>query len=458
MAPKVSLHVPVHSEPSEIVIGTLNKIAELDYTNYEVIVIDNNTTDKTLWEPVKAHCEKLGKKFKFFHVENMKGAKAGALNYALSVTSPDASIISVIDADYHTESNFLKELVGHFKDEKMGFVQTPHDYRDWKNNLFLMMCYWEYKIFFHSILISLNERGAGITVGTMCLIRKQALIDAGGWAEWCVTEDSELAIRIHNAGYSSAYVNKTYGRGLIPETFEAYKIQRYRWTAGPVQELKHHFKDYMGLSKKPSQWSMLQRVHHFNHGVNNVIIGLTIPLTVFSLALITSMVWHKEVIEVPFELWLAATISLGSTILLDWLMYKVTINPTLKELLCKILASRALVHVITYAAFRTLFTGSPKWNRTNKFKAKHSYKAALLATKEETSIAAILSVFVYVAYVNLPYTGFVLMLLIGMVYSILGYLAAPVISVVNVWSVTKKNKASKDRVFTVPPISLGYNI
>src|SRR5438105_1314381 len=104
--------------------------------------------------PVKEHCKKLGKKFKFFHVKNMKGAKAGALNFAIKKTNPLASIIGVIDADYHTEPTFLKELVGHFTDKNMGFVQTPHDYREWQNNLFLTMCYWEYKIFFHSDLIS----------------------------------------------------------------------------------------------------------------------------------------------------------------------------------------------------------------------------------------------------------------------------------------------------------------
>jgi cellulose synthase/poly-beta-1,6-N-acetylglucosamine synthase-like glycosyltransferase len=451
-APMVSLHVPTHSEPPEIVIETLNKIAKLHYANYEVLVIDNNTADEKLWMPLKKHCEKLGDKFRFFHLENLKGAKAGALNFAITQTNQRASLIAVIDADYHTEPEFLKELVGHFEDSTMGFVQTPHDYRDWKKSIFLTMCYWEYKIFFHSILIALNERGAGITVGTMCIIRKQALLDAGGWSEWCVTEDSELAIRIHDAGYSSAYVNKTYGRGLIPETFEAYKKQRYRWTAGPVQELTHHFKHYVGLSKKPSKFSLQQRVHHFNHGMNNVIIGLSIPLTISSFALITSMVMHREVVAVPFELWLAATISLGSTLLLDWLIYKVTINPSLKEILGKILASKALQHVITYAAFRTLVTGSAAWNRTSKFKVKHSYKSALYATKEESTIALLLIGFIIISYNILPYTGLVLMLLIGIAYTALSYLAAPIISMINVWTMKKQQSMESSDSFSIPYI------
>ncbi len=452
-APMVSIHVPVHSEPSEIVIETLHKIAQLDYENYEVIVIDNNTTDPNLWKPVEAACKLLGNKFRFYHVENMKGAKAGALNFALTLTDPQAEIISVIDADYHTDPAFLKELVGHFENKKMGFIQTPHDYRDWKQSIYLTMCYWEYKIFFHANMVALSERGAGITVGTMCLIRKQALQDAGGWAEWCVTEDSELAIRIHTAGYSSAYIDKTYGRGLIPDTFEAYKKQRYRWTAGPVQELKHHIKDYLGLSKKPSQLSLLQRVHHLNHGLNNVLIGTSIPFTFFSLALVASMVWHKEIIGVPFELWLAATITLGSTLLLDILMHKVTLNPTVMEVLGKIVASKALAFIIAYASFKTTLNTSAKWTRTNKFKVKHSYKSAIYAAKEETLIGILMALFSVIAYLYLPYTGFVLMLIIGLSYTTLSCFAALFMSLLSVRTM-KKQQMKLENDFLIPHITL----
>ena len=105
---------------------------------------------------------------------------------------------------------------------------------------YLEACNWEYTVFFSTTMPSLNERMADITVGTMSLIRREALEAAGGWAEWCATEDSEVAIRIHALGYTSVYVNEVFGRGVIPETFGGYKKQRHRWTVGPVQELKRH--------------------------------------------------------------------------------------------------------------------------------------------------------------------------------------------------------------------------
>src|SRR5206468_6121527 len=141
-------------------------------------------------------------RFRFKHVEGLSGAKAGALNLALSIMAPDAELVGVVDADYLVRPDWLKRLIGYFDDPLMGFVQPPHDYRGWERHPYLRACYFEYLYFFRTTMVSLNERDAAITVGTMSLLRREALERAGGWAEWCVTEDSELAIRVHALGYS----------------------------------------------------------------------------------------------------------------------------------------------------------------------------------------------------------------------------------------------------------------
>lgn len=439
--PMVSIHVPTYSEPPEMVIETLNVLARLDYTNYEVIVIDNNTPDPALWLPVQAHCKKLGGKFRFIHADNITGAKGGALNHIMPMVDPRASIVGVIDADYHPEPDFLRALVGYFDNSHIGFVQTPHDYRGWKGNLFLTMCYWEYKIFFHSTMISLSERDAGITVGTMCLIRKDALLKAGGWSEWCVTEDSELAIRIHDVGYSSVYVDTTYGRGLIPDTFEGYKKQRYRWTAGPVQEFRHYLTHFLGLSKQPSRYTFVQRLFHLNHGLDNLLLGMDIPLMILGMTIIGSMIMHREIVAVPFELWLTATVMLLSNPFLTLLMFKATIRPRVRDIIYQLIAAKALGHVIRHSAFRTALTGSAKWNRTNKFKSRHSYLAALYATKEEIVLGICIAAFIVVAYWAFPHPGLSLMLLIGLFYMSLSYFISPVVAMISVWSMKRAEQA-----------------
>jgi hypothetical protein len=72
--PMVSLHVPAHNEPPDMVIDTLRSLLHLDYPRYEVILIDDNTDDEDLWRPVEAWCERHG--VKFAHLENWPGYKS----------------------------------------------------------------------------------------------------------------------------------------------------------------------------------------------------------------------------------------------------------------------------------------------------------------------------------------------------------------------------------------------
>ena len=80
--PFVSLHVPAHNEPPDMVIDTLRSLTRLDYPAFEIVVIDDNTDDPELWHPVQAWCEGQPG-VKFAHLEDWPGYKSGALNYAL---------------------------------------------------------------------------------------------------------------------------------------------------------------------------------------------------------------------------------------------------------------------------------------------------------------------------------------------------------------------------------------
>jgi hypothetical protein len=156
--PKVSIHVPTYSEPPDIVMATLDSLAALQYPDYEVLVVDNNTRDPALWRPVQEHCRRLGGRFRFFHVDRLPGAKAGALNFALRHPAPDAELISIVDSDYKVKPDFIASIVGYFDDPAMGFVQTRQAYREWEDYPYLRMCNWEYSLYLVSTLVSRNER------------------------------------------------------------------------------------------------------------------------------------------------------------------------------------------------------------------------------------------------------------------------------------------------------------
>jgi cellulose synthase/poly-beta-1,6-N-acetylglucosamine synthase-like glycosyltransferase len=449
--PKVSLHVPAYAEPPEVVIATLDALAQLHYPNFEVLVIDNNTPDPSLWRPVQAHCRRLGERFRFFHVDRLPGAKAGALNFALRHTAADAELIGVVDSDYLADPDWLSSVVGYFDDPRMGFVQAPHDYRDWESSPYLRMCYWEYQLFFKTTMVSLNERDAALTVGTMCLIRRKALEDAGGWAEWCATEDSELAIRIHAQGYSSVYLTTSFGRGLIPETFAGYKKQRFRWTCGPVQELKHHLRLFLpGLLGRRSALSVAQTIHHFNHGVDRLNVGVGLLLVPLGLAVIASMLLQHEVVQVPLEMWLAATVLLPSGYVLQWLTYRTAVGCSVRDMLGAMLASAALHHTIATASLRALLTQRIPWYRTSKFSALPLGLGALGDARTELLLAVFTIGAAGFAIARLPQPGLHLMLLIGAILQGTTYLAAPLLALLAERDVHARRVADGHSLLALP--------
>lgn len=243
--PMVSLQVPAYNEPLEVVEKTLNSLAGLEYPNYEVLVVDNNTPAEETWRPLEEICDRLGPRFRCLHLDQWPGYKSGALNFAVTQTDPRAEIVGIIDADYEVDPSFLRELVPAFADPQMAFVQTPQDYHNTRGDLFSRSTYRGYKYFFEVSMPARNERNAIIFAGTMGLIRRSVLEEIGGWDEWCITEDAEASLRILKRGYKSLYVNRAYGSGLMPFNFEGLKKQRFRWCFGGMQLLKKHWEALM---------------------------------------------------------------------------------------------------------------------------------------------------------------------------------------------------------------------
>ncbi|MEZ5738609.1 MAG: glycosyltransferase [Burkholderiaceae bacterium] len=237
--PKVSIHLACCNEPPDMVIATINSLLALDYQNFEVLVIDNNTRDEAMWRPVQEHVARLDQRFRFFHLPKWPGYKAGALNFALSQTSPDAQIIGVVDADYLVRPNWLRDLVGHFE-PGVAVVQAPQAHRDWGRQVFQRMMNWEFDGFFRIGMHHRNERDAIIQHGTMMLVRADLLRAHGNWSEWCICEDTELGLRLMQAGWSSVYVDEVMGQGLTPDHFAAFRKQRRRWAQGGMQILRGH--------------------------------------------------------------------------------------------------------------------------------------------------------------------------------------------------------------------------
>src|SRR5579864_1907553 len=376
--PKVSIHVPAYNEPAAMLIETLDALARLDYPDFEVLVIDNNTREERVWRPVEAHCRALGARFRFFHVAPLAGFKAGALNFALQHTAPEARIVAVIDSDYVVDARWLRELTPAFADSRIAIVQGPQDYRDAGQNAFKAMCYAEYRGFFHIGMITRNERNAIIQHGTMTLVRREQL-DRQRWAEWCITEDAELGLRIFEGGFDATYMPVSYGRGLMPDTFIDFKKQRFRWAYGAMQILKAHARQ---LFLEGGPLSPGQRYHFVAGWLPWVADGCNLLFNLAALGWSAAMVWSPR-IDPPLVMYSVLPLSLFTFKLAKLVhLYRVRVGASVRQTLAAAIAGLALTHTIGKAAVKGLLTRSEPFFRTPKQGSTSGLLHALAAARE----------------------------------------------------------------------------
>ena len=381
---RVSIHLPCYNEPPDMVIETLNALARLSYSNYEVIVLDNSTPDPETWAPVAEHCAKLGPHFRFFHLDNVKGFKAGALNEALALTDPEAEFVAVIDSDYQVSSRWLSKAMLYFSRPEIALVQAPQDYRDRRESLFKQMCYQEYRGFFRIGMVERNEQDAIIQHGTMMLVRKNALIEVGAWSTWSICEDTELGLKLYERGYSAAYIPQSLCRGVMPDTIAAYMVQRHRWVYGAMQIMKHHIHAILWGGTRLTRAQRYQFLAGWLPWISD---GLALIVTIFALFWTVMMTTWPKYFDVPMEALSAAALALfGVKTLKTFLLYPPKVGSGMKGALHASIAGLALTHTVGKAVLMGLFTSNQPFLRTPKLENQAAFHQVLRVAWQEITL------------------------------------------------------------------------
>ncbi|HXC56595.1 MAG TPA: glycosyltransferase family 2 protein [Rhizomicrobium sp.] len=384
VSPRVCVHVPCFNEPPEMVIATLDALVRLDYDNFDVIVLDNNTPEAATWMPVEAHCALLGERFRFYHYENMAGFKAGALNEALRLTDPATAYIAVIDSDYQVEPFWLRRALPFFAADNIALVQGPQDYRDAHQSIFKAMAYEEYRGFFHIGMVERNEHNAIIQHGTMTIVRKSALQEVGGWATWCITEDTELGLKLFEAGYGAAYIPQSMGAGLMPDTLDAFIGQRYRWVYGAMQIMKRHAGAiFLGRTKL----SAAQRYQFLVGWLPWISDGLGMIVTYMAL-IWTALMWAApQTFDVPLPALSAAALALfAAKTMKTLLLYPQKVRSGMKGAIVASIAGLSTTHAVGKAVMSGLFTRGKPFLRTPKCEDQALLSQALRKVWQETTL------------------------------------------------------------------------
>ena len=379
--PKVSIHIPAHNEPPEMLKQTLDAIARLDYTNYECIIVINNTPDPALWLPIEEHCRALGERFKFVRADDIVGFKAGALRLALVHTAADAEVIGVIDADYAVNQDWLRDLVPLFNDPTVGLVQAPQDHRDGERSVMHHAMNGEYAGFFDIGMVQRNEVNAIVVHGTMCLIRRAAIEAAGGWSSDTICEDTDLGLTLLELGWQAHYTNKRYGYGLLPDSFEAYKKQRHRWAYGGFQILKKHWRRFLPGASRLTR----EQKREFTLGWLNWLGAESIGVAVAILNILWVPVVSFLDIAVPDRILTAPIIvSFAVSVVHFTTLYQLRVRPRKGQLLGSVFAAMSVQWTVARAVTLGLVKDHLPFVRTSKGGMRrsadfHAFWEAILA-------------------------------------------------------------------------------
>jgi poly-beta-1,6 N-acetyl-D-glucosamine synthase len=231
--PYVSILVPAYNE-ERVIEKAIRSLLQQDYRNYEIIVIDDGSSDGT-----SAVAQKLVGTYGQTSVKLIRqqnAGKAAALNMGISAARGE--MILCVDADSNLAPDSLAMMTRHFVDPKVAAVAGNVKVRN-RHNLITRLQALEYieglnlarqaQAFFRSV---------NIIPGPIGMFRRKIVMDVGGYESDTFAEDADLTLKIVTAGHHIRYEPRAISFTEAPETMHQLLKQRYRWTRGILQSMK----------------------------------------------------------------------------------------------------------------------------------------------------------------------------------------------------------------------------
>lgn len=255
--PLVAVVVPIRDEPTSVIQRMLSALVEIEYSSYEVILVDNSSTPLELPNCTLAKAKDL--RIQVLRKQDTVGFKAGALNHALKHISTDIRFVLVLDVDHAPHPKILKSLVPVLqKNQKLAFVQTPQRFIMGENRLLYAASNFQQRVFYDHCCPGMAIIGSLFLTGTNVLIRKESLEEIGGFDESTLTEDLGTSLNFHLKGWHGAYVKETLAMGYAPHDLPSYHRQQRRWAIGTFQCMAAAWKMFMQFPSKMKVGQWLQ--------------------------------------------------------------------------------------------------------------------------------------------------------------------------------------------------------
>ena len=231
--PSCALLIPAHNE--EKVIGaTIASMLKLNYPKdkLRIIVINDGSTDST--KEIILGYAKQDRRVELFDVPKGEGGKGKSRALNLGVKRVTSDIIAVYDADNTPEENSLRYMAAQLLLHKeLGGVIGKFRTVNKNHNLLTKFINIE-TLSFQSMLQAGRWQMQNIATlpGTNFVMWTSLIHQLNGWDEEALTEDSELSIRIYEAGYKIKYIPYAITYEQEPQEWKVWIKQRMRWVRG----------------------------------------------------------------------------------------------------------------------------------------------------------------------------------------------------------------------------------
>ncbi len=307
--PRVTVQLPIYNE-MYVCERLIESVCAIQYPRglLEIQVLDDSTDEtQAIAAAAVERFRQRGVDIRYLHRADRRGYKAGALEAGLKVAKGE--LVAVFDADFVPDPDFLRRTVPHFSDAGVGMVQVRWGHL---NRAFSALTQAQSIMLDGHFMIehtARNRSGRFFNFnGTAGIWRREAILDAGGWAHDTLTEDLDLSYRAQLRGWKFIFLPHVVSPAEVPVEMNAFKSQQHRWAKGSIQTAKKLlpaiFRAKLPLSVK---------VEAFFHLTNNlayllmVLISLLMPIAV---AVRYSHGWYG-VLLLDFPFFIAATLSVS---------------------------------------------------------------------------------------------------------------------------------------------------
>jgi poly-beta-1,6-N-acetyl-D-glucosamine synthase len=251
--PLVTILVPAYNEEA-VIQGAIRSLLELDYPAYDVLVIDDGSTDATYARA--AELEGYYGRATVRVVSKSNGGKASALNTGIALAR--TPFVLCMDGDSRLSTGTLRHAMPHFRDSRVGAVAGNVKVTN-RRNLWTCLQALEY---IEGLNMARRAQGfvraVNIVPGPIGIFRRDTLASVGGYDSDTYAEDADLTLKLLTDGWHIVYEDQAIAYTEAPENLLDLLKQRYRWTRGILQALKKHSDSLFRPRTRFATWVSLQ--------------------------------------------------------------------------------------------------------------------------------------------------------------------------------------------------------